>query len=274
MQTKQTCERLTPPLKWHGGKHYLTDEIVSLMPRHTHYVEPFAGGLAVLLAKNPEGVSEVANDLDGNLMNFWNVLRSENTFPRFLREVDSIPFSEAAWEHAGKSLTGENPVSRAVAFFVRCRQSMAGRMDSFAPLSRNRVRRGMNEQASAWLNAVEGLPSVHARLKRVVILNRPAIDVIRTQDGPKTLFYCDPPYLHETRSVPGVYAHEMSEENHRELLDVLKRVCGRVMVSGYPSDLYDRALSRWHRHTFDRPNNAASGRTKVRKTEVVWCNFR
>ena len=90
----------------------------------------------------------------------------------------------------------------------------AGRADfkDFATLSRNRTRRQMNEQASAWWTCVEGLPAVSARLRRVVVLNQPALEVIRQQDGPATLFYLDPPYLHETRASPGTYKHEMSEE--------------------------------------------------------------
>jgi DNA adenine methylase len=131
----------------------------------------------------------------------------------------------------------------------------------------------MNEQVLAWLTAVEGLPAVHARLRRVVVLNRPALEVIRSQDGPETLFYCDPPYLPSSRATPDVYQHEMSEQDHRELLDLLKTVEGKVMLSGYPSDLYDECLVGWTRHCFDVPNNAAGGAEKQRMTEVVWCNF-
>src|SRR5712692_646888 len=86
--------RITPPLKWHGGKWYLAPKIVALMPPHTHYVEPFAGGLSVLLAKDPEGVSEVANDINGHLSNFWRVLQREDEFSRFRRILEAMPFSE------------------------------------------------------------------------------------------------------------------------------------------------------------------------------------
>jgi DNA adenine methylase len=265
---------LTPPLKWHGGKSYLASRIVRLMPPHTHYCEPYAGGLAVLLVKDPNGVSEVVNDLDCELTLFWRVLQKPKAFAKFQRIVEAVSFSEREWQDAAVPLgkpTG--PVRRAVRFFVRCRQALAGRMDSFAPLSRTRTRRGMNEQASAWLTAVEGLPAVHARLSRVAILNRLAVEVIQSQDGPGTLFYCDPPYLHSARTAPDVYGHEMTEGDHRELLDLLRTIRGRVMLSGYPSELYDRALAGWARHTFDLPNHAASGPSKGRETEVLWCNF-
>lgn len=266
---------LTPPLKWHGGKHYLASRIVALMPPHLHYVEPYAGGLSVLLAKNPEGVSEVVNDLDELLTNFWRVLQHPDRFPEFVRHSEATPFSEAEWCRALDGI-GEYtcPVGRAWAFFVLCRQSLAGRKDTFAPLSKTRTRRGMNEQASAWLTAIEGLPAVHERLKRVVILNREALDVIRQQDGPQTLFYLDPPYLPETRQTNGEYGiHEMTGRDHADLLGVIRSVQGKVMLSGYRNLLYDNLLKDWTRRDFELPNNAAGGATKRRMTESLWCNF-
>ena len=262
---------VSPPLKWHGGKHYLAKRLVALMPAHIHYVEPYFGGGSVLLAKDPEGVSEVVNDLNGDLMQFWGVLQDPDLFEQFRRRVEAIPFAEVEWRVA--AIKRPDTVLQAVAFFVRCRQSMAGRMKSFAPLSRTRTRRGMNEQASAWISAVDGLPAVHARLRRVVILNRPALDVIKTQDGPKTLFYLDPPYLHPTRTAKSVYEYEMSVKDHEHLLEALVTLQGRVMLSGYPHELYDSKLAGWTRHDFEIPNHAATATTKRLMVESVWCNW-
>jgi DNA adenine methylase len=269
------------PLKTHGGKHYLANQIVALMPPHTHYVEPYAGGLSVLFAKSGEGISEVVNDLNGDLMNFWRVLQDKKAFSEFKRRVQSVPFSEVEWQDTQKALadtdvpssrTGQ--VERAVQFFVLCRQSMSGRCKSFAPLTRSRTRRGMNEQAAAWLNAIDGLPAAHSRLQRVVILNRPALDVIRSQDGPDTLFYLDPPYVPDTRSAGKVFGEfDMTVEQHEELLAVIRSVQGKVMISGYACELYDSKLADWQRHEFDLPNNAASGVLKRRMTECLWANF-
>jgi DNA adenine methylase len=270
------------PLKTHGGKHYLAQRIVDLMPPHLHYVEPFAGGLAVLFAKPHEGISEVINDLDGRITNFWRVLQVEELFSHFQRQVQAVPFSEEVWREARLSLQGKEPakdreecVERAVQFFILCRQSMAGRCKDFTPLTRNRTRSGMNEQASSWLNAVEGLPDVHARLRRVVILNRPAVEVLQTQDEPGTLFYLDPPYMPDTRVARDTFgSFEMSLEDHKTLLEAVKRVDGMVMISGYASELYDSELAGWTRYEFDVPNNASSERHKRRMKEVLWCNFR
>jgi DNA adenine methylase len=121
---------------------------------------------------------------------------------------------------------------------------------------------------------VDGLAAVHARLRPVVLEDLPALDVIRREDTPATLFYLDPPYFHPTRATTTEYgAFELTEADHRELLDTLLRVRGRVMLSGYPSTLYDRALAGWTRHTFDLPNHASGAKAKGRETEVLWCNF-
>jgi DNA adenine methylase len=270
-------------LKWHGGKYYLARKIVALMPTHLHYVEPFFGGGAVLLARDPvdeslwtsphEGVSEVVNDINGKLINFWRVLQSDETFDQFRRRVEAMPVSRAEWEQAHNHEYGQGAVEDAVAFFVDCRQSRSGLMTSFTAITRNRLRRKMNGNVSEWLSAVDGLPEVHARLRRVLIENMPAVQLIRREDTPGTLFYCDPPYVHETRSSTDAYAFEMAESEHVELLKTLQECKGKVMLSGYSSDLYESLLKSWNRHSFDLPNNAASGEKKRRMTEVVWCNF-
>jgi DNA adenine methylase len=276
------------PLKWWGGKHYLAKHIIALMPRHLHYVEPYAGGLAVLLEKDPfdrskywgkkcyeQGISEVANDIHRELTNFWRVLQREDPFVVFQRRVEATPFSQVEWEEAEarQHPTDDLDVEAAVAFFIRCRQSRAGGFKDFATLSRNRTRRQMSEQASAWWTCVEGLPAVSARLRRVVILNQPALDVIRREDGPRTLFYLDPPYLHETRATPGTYQHEMTTAEHRELLTVIRQCTGKVMLSGYPNSFYDNELDGWRRQDFSIDNKAAGGKAKRKMTEALWMNF-
>ena len=277
------------PLKWWGGKKKLAERIIELMPSHLHYVEPYFGSGAVLFARDPfdsskywgdksyeQGVSEVINDLNGELTNFWRVLQDEQAFAQFKRKVEAVPFSEKEWDDADLRQHPASPldVDAAVAFFVRCRQSRTGGCKDFATLSRNRTRRGQNEQASALWSTVEGLPAVHARLKRVVIVGpKDALEVIKQQDGEKTLFYLDPPYLHETRTSPDAYEHEMSDDDHRRLLTTIKDCEGKVMLSGYPSDLYDRELSDWKRYDFETDNSVAGGKVKRTMTECVWCNF-
>lgn len=265
--------KLSLPLKWHGGKYYLAARIVDLFPPHVHYVEPFFGGGSVLLAR-PEGDrSELVNDLDRELTNFWRVLQSAGKFDEMRRILEAMPLSRIEWVEAANGVAAGDQVGRAVAFFVRCRQSLAGRMTNFTPPTRTRTRRGMNGNVSEWLGAVEGLAAVHARLRRVFVEDMDAAKLIRREDTPGTLFYCDPPYLHETRTTTDAYAHEMTVEQHREFLAAVGGCAGKVMISGYASGLYEDYLRGWTRHTFDLPNNAAGGVEKRRMTEVVWCNF-
>lgn len=275
-----------------GGKHYLAKDIVALMPPRCknpnkpdpadpgwlHYVEAYAGGLSVLLANDPEGISEVVNDLNVELTTFWRVLQNDRLFSIFHRELQATPFSEAEFNGAtlaAPDFAEDEPVACAINFFIRCRQSLAGRMKSFTGVTRTRTRRGMNNEVSAWLTAVEGLPAIHERLKRVLVLNRDALDVIRGQDGPRTLFYCDPPYLHETRATTEDYAHEMSREDHSLLLQALAGIQGKFLLSGYRNDLYDTEAGAfgWKRHDFELPNNAAGGASKRRMVESVWTNW-
>jgi DNA adenine methylase len=284
-------QMLTPPLKWFGGKHGRQGElarwIVSLMPPHRHYVETHAGGL-VLLARDPNdprlwagtssscrGVSEVVNDIHGRLMNFWRVLRDPDLFGRFARLCQATPLGRPAWEEAHAHAYGKDPVADAYAFFVDCRQSRAGTFKGFTSLTRSRTRRGVNGNSSEWLSAVEGLPAVHARLWPVVLECMPALDLIPREDGPDTAFYCDPPYLHETRATTDAYAHEMSEADHRDLLGVLAAIKGKFMLSGHRSDLYDTYAARhgWRREEKVRPNDAAGGKSKGHKVECLWLNF-
>ena len=282
-----SAARLIAPLKWadrHGGKSYIAKRIVALMPPRStwcHYVEPYAGGLAVLLANDPAGISEVVNDLNGSLYTFWRVLRDSDKFSRFERWCQAAPFSEQIFLECAGYLRQyvDRPdleTERACAFFATCRMSLAGRMKAFAPISRTRTRRGMNEQASAWLTCVEGLPAVHDRLKRVVIVGpKPACEVIRQQDGPETLFYIDAPYVCATRTAPDVYAHEMTDDEHRELVATLVACKGKCMVSMYHHPIYD-SLSLdhgWRVVEFDIANHAAGGATKKRMTECLWMNF-
>jgi DNA adenine methylase len=283
-----TQAKLTQPLKWHGGKHYLAARIIALMPRHLHFVEPYAGGLSVLLEKDPldkskywgeqgyeQGVSEVVNDMNRELTNFWRVLQREDCFAAFQRTVAAVPFSQVEWsESESRQMPVAEPdVEAAVAFFVRCRQSRAGKFGAFATLSRNRTRRMMNEQASAWMNAVAGLPAVAARLKRVVILNMDAVEVIRQEDGPRTLFYLDPPYLHETRVTTEDYKHEMTPEQHEQLLEAIRACEGKVLLSGYPNQLYDRVLKDWAHVDIQIDNKASAAKEKPIKTERLWMNY-
>lgn len=264
------------PLKRHGGKFFLAKKIRALFPPHTRYVETHFGSGAVMFSGDGEGVAEYANDLDRELTNFWRVLQCPELFAMFKRKIEATPFSqfEFGCGHGCVKEFFHTPVEIARNFFVSNRQSRQALGRDFATPT-SRLRRGMNEQVSAWLSAVEGLPEFHARLKRVEIRCQDAVKLIKELDSPETLFYCDPPYLHETRSTTGEYEHEMTEKQHADLLTALCCIEGNFVLSGYRSALYDKAaaIDGWKRVDFDLPNQASSAKTKERKTECLWMNY-
>ncbi|MBS0263213.1 MAG: DNA adenine methylase [Planctomycetes bacterium] len=280
---------LASPIKRHGGKTYLAEKLLELMPPRAknsnrpdpedpgwvHYVEPFFGGGSVLFAQDPEGISEVVNDIDGELTNFWDVLKSAELFADFQRVVSLTPCSEVEFERSRQISPQASPVERAAAFFVRNRQSRQALGKCFSTLSRNRTRRGMNELPSAWLSAIAGLPEVHRRLQRVVILNQSALKVIERQDDARTLFYLDPPYVHDTRTVTNAYDHEMHDSEHRQLLTLIAGIKGRFLLSGYNCPLYHEfaSLHKWQRVDIEIDNKAGSGKEKRKMIECVWMNY-
>ncbi len=261
---------LRPPVKWHGGKHYLARLIVEHFPSHHTYVEPFGGAASVLLNKPPSLV-EVYNDLDHRITRLFRVLRDHGE--ELHRRLSLTPYSEIEFrESAGPA---HDEIEQARRDFVRWRLSLGGRGDSFS-FTLHRVRRRMADVVSGYLSMIdEQLPFIIERLRTVQILARPAVDVIKRWDGPDTLIYCDPPYVHAARheNSRDVYGHEMCQDDHRELAAVLKNCQGKVLLSGYPSGLYDELYSDWRRVEFDIANHAAGGRKKERERECLWMSF-
>ena len=265
---------MNSPLRYHGGKTYLAKQIVALMPPHTRYCETHFGGGAVLFTKDPEGISEFANDINGELTNFWQTLQCPLKYQIFQRYLEAIPLSTVEFKLALEGREAGD-VARACDFFVRNRQSRQGLGESYCTPT-SRTRRGMNENVSAWLNAVEGLPEVHARLRRVEVRNQDAREFIQQLDSESTLFYVDPPYLPSTRSSKEAYGqHEMTEQQHETLLHVLHRIKGKFLLSGYKSAMYEKfaAVANWWRVEWDIDNKASSKSTKPTATECVWSNY-
>lgn len=259
---------LRPPVKWHGGKHYLAGRIISYFPAHRVYLEPFGGAASVLLNKPPVDV-EAYNDLDLRITRLFRVLQTQG--PEFVSRVQLIPYSQKEFEDAVTYPAESTNLDKAVCDFVRWRQSFGGKGTTWS-YTTSRARGGMAGDVNAWWTAIDQLPAIIERLKRVQILHQPALDAIRRFDGPDTLTYCDPPYLHETRDANSrdVYGVEMSEVDHRELASALNACTGMVVLSGYPSPLYEELFGHWRRVEFDIANHAAGGRRKTRKTEVLW----
>lgn len=257
---------------WYGGKFSHLSWLLPLLPEAYHYCEPFGGSAAVLLNRAPSPV-ETYNDIDGEVVNFFRVLR-ENT-DGLLKAIALTPFSREEFYLACSDFGPHlSPFERARRFFVRARQVRTG-LAQTASLGRwanckNTTRNGMSGVVSRWLGSVQTLPEVAERLLRVQIENRPAVEIIRLYDDRRTLFYCDPPYPHEARGDAKAYAFEMSDHEHRELAFVLGRIAGRAAVSGYRCDLMDSLYSGWRRADAS-PKKCHS--VKKNRTEALWMNY-
>jgi DNA adenine methylase len=262
--------KLRPPVKWHGGKHYLARRIIQLFPDHHTYVEPFGGAASVLLNKTPCPV-EVYNDLDMRITRLFRVLRDHGE--ELASRLALTPYSEVEFRDSAEPHADE--IEQARRDFVRWRLSLGGRGDSFS-YTLHRVRRGMADVVSGYLSTIdEQLPLIIERLRRVEIVSRPAIEVIGKWDSSDTLIYCDPPYVKDTRHIGSgdIYGYELTDEEHRDVAVVLNQCKSRVILSGYPSALYDELYSEWPRDEFDIANHAAGAKRKRRQVECVWRNF-
>ena len=257
---------------WYGGKYSHLDWLLPLLPECRHYCEPFAGSAAVLLNRDPSPV-ETYNDIDGEVVNFFCVLR--NDADNLVRLIALTPFSREEYYDAVNGPDGEtSDLERARRFFVRARQTRTG-LAQTATLGRwanckNTSRAGMSGVVSRWLGSVDALPEIAERLLRVQIENRPAMDVIRLYDSAETLFYCDPPYLHATRGDSKAYGFEMNELEHRTLARVLNGIKGKAAVSGYRCDLLDKLYAGWRRYDAE-PKNCHS--IKDMRQESLWMNY-
>ncbi|MBV8523553.1 MAG: DNA adenine methylase, partial [Acetobacteraceae bacterium] len=257
---------------WYGGKFSHLEWLLPLLPETHHYCEPFAGSAAVLLNRAPSPV-ETYNDVDGEVVNFFRVLRDHGA--KLERAIALTPFSR---EEFCLAITGDgdgvSDVERARRFYVRARQARTG-LAQTASLGRwanckQTSRAGVSGVVSRWLGGIEALADIADRLLRVQIENRPAIDAIRLYNSPSTLFYCDPPYLHSTRGDRCAYGFEMDEAEHVELAAVLHQCVGKVAISGYRNGLMDDLYADWGR--FDAPIKQCHS-VKRNRQECVWRNY-
>ena len=261
------------PFGWYGGKFSHLDWLLPLLPECHHYCEPFAGSGAVLLNREPSMV-ETYNDLDGEVVNFFGILRSKKE--QLIEAISLTPFSREEFARACEIGPGLSAFERARRFYIRARQVRTG-LAQKASLGRwanckNTSRRGMSGVISRWLGGLEALPEIAERLLRVQIENRPAVEVIKLYDSPQTLFYCDPPYIHKTRGDAKAYSNEMSDQDHRDLAEVLNSVQGLVAVSNYDCDLMNSLYpeKKWFK-TAGRKKTIHS--TKDKRTESLWTNY-
>jgi DNA adenine methylase len=259
---------------WYGGKFSHLDWLLPLLPKCHHYCEPFAGSGAVLLNR-PPSLIETYNDIDGDVVLFFRVLRDRHE--ELVRAIGLTPFSREEYHLAiYGSLQGVDEVERARRFYIKARQTRTG-LAQTASLGRwanckDTSRAGMSGVVSRWLGGVAALDDIAQRLIRVQIENRPAVEIMRLYDSTTTLFYCDPPYLHATRGDSKAYGFEMDVSQHREFAAAANTCRGKVAVSGYDHPLMDEIFTpdRWVK-TLGADKTIHS--TKGSRQEVLWTNY-
>lgn len=261
MQQKVT----RPVLRYFGGKWLLAPWVISHLPAHRIYVEPFGGAASVLMRKDRSQI-EVYNDMDGEIVGLFRVLQDQAQCRRLMRMLKFTPYSRAEFAKAFDPTS--DPLERSRRAIVRAYQAFHHsslfnpRKTTFADAKH---KAGGSCAAHGWSRYWRTLAAVHSRLQGVVIDQQPASRVIAAQDCRDAVFFVDPPYLPATRG-DGGYRCEMTADEHVALLTQLRGISGRTVVAGYPSELYDDMLQGWARHT--RSANAAGSLRK--RTEVLW----
>jgi DNA adenine methylase len=261
-----------PPFAYFGGKTTLAPRIAALLPPHEHYVEPFCGGMSVLLAKRPSTM-ETVNDLDGRLMTFWRVLRDRPA--DLMRACALTPHSRAEFQHC--LLVDDDPVDElevARRVWVRLSQGRGGTQRRTG--WRNYVvPRGSSIGMPGYLEAyIDRMAAVTARLAHVSLECRPALELIEQFGAVAAgvVMYIDPPYLGSARSGRNYLVEMSSAEEHAELAGALNAARATVILSGYDSPLYDALYSGWHRTTYTATTNGDASGTRGIRTEVLWSN--
>jgi DNA adenine methylase len=255
------------PVPYFGSKQRISPWIASLLPAHDHYVEPFAGGLSVLLAKRP-ATMETVSDLDSELMTFWRILRDRSA--ELIRACMLTPHSRAELSATWDPTDDDLELARRI--WCRLAQGRSGTL-------RNTGWRhyidpaGSSTSMPGYLEAyVARLAAAAERLHGVSLENLPALDLIgKYGKQPKVLLYVDPPYLASTRGWGNNYRCEMkTETEHRELAAALDACSATVVLSGYDSPLYLELYGDWHRYeTSSMTGNAKADKAR---TEVLWAN--
>jgi len=270
--TKKKTHKKLIAFGWYGGKFSHLSWLLPLLPACHHYCEPFGGSAAVLLNREPSAV-ETYNDIDGGVVNFFRVLRDKKE--QLIEAIGLTPFSrEEFFIAVSEQNDSLSDIERARRFFVCARQARTG-LAQTASLGRwanckKTSRAGMSGVVSRWLGSIESLPEIAERLLRVQIENRPSLEVIKLYDSEDTLFYCDPPYPHESRGDSNAYGFEMTNREHEKLAELIKSLKGKAAVSGYQCNLMDKLYKDFNR--YDAPPKLCHSVKQIRQ-EALWMNY-
>lgn len=271
--------KLKSPINWFGGKYYMSNKIIEYFPKHKVYVEVFGGAGHVLFKKIPSPI-EVYNDINKNLVNFFRVLRDKEKSERlkFLLELtphsrDEFRFCYENWQE-----DIDDDVEKVRRWYVALMQCFSKSFgNSGWSYSKSISNRGMSQATSQWLGKIErDLPAAVERLRTVQIDNLSFEEIIPKYDSKETLFYLDPPYIHETRKMNYTYEYEMTNEQHELLVDILLKIKGKAILSGYDNHIYERLVENgWKKiliGEYDKESMKHDS-AKERGKEFIWINY-
>ncbi len=258
-------------LRYPGGKQKIAKWIIGHFPTHHSYIEPFAGSMAVLLNKEPSAI-ETVNDMDWNVCNLFNCIKRDSE--KLARYVAMTPYARDEYDNAFKIgindlLCDADPLEKATRFLIQCWQGHGVRTNGYKVGWKNDVQGRENMYAVYnWYRLPEWIIGVVDRLKQVQIENRPALEVIKRFWYPNVFAYLDPPYPLGTRTAKQ-YKHEMTDEEHVELLETMLQFPGKVIISSYDNDMYNDLLKGWYK---DSTGGYAEYHGEDRK-EFIWMNY-
>jgi DNA adenine methylase len=267
--------KLRPPIKSHGGKYYVSAWVISNFPKDYDkftYCELCCGGSSVLLNKKISG-EEIINDIDKGVVSIFKALRDESR--EFIGRIKTLTYKEDTFTEALDRSKGEfnDYIDLAENEYVLRRMSRGGMKRTFAWSDRERG--GKPGDVNAWETMLKQLPLIADRVKNVSILQGSLLPIAKVWDDENTLIYIDPPYLPETRSegATDVYDHEMSVEDHINILNFINNARSKISISGYQSPLYNKHLKGWKSFKKSVANHAGQGPSKQRREEILWCNY-
>lgn len=256
-------KKMKQVLKYPGAKNKIAPWIVSHIPGHDVYLEPYFGSGAVLFNKPPARI-ETINDIDGNVVNFFRVLR--NNQKEFIRALKLIPYARDEYKEAYQNLKEDDETEQARKFAVRCWMGF-GCSNRYQNGFRTSQQTTSPNVTKHWNEFIHTIGEACFRLKNVQIENIDAVELIKRYNTKDVFMYIDPPYLTGLRK-NYIYKHEMTEEQHKELLEAVLKHPGKVMISGYESEMYAEYLKGWSVIT----KNTQAERGVPRK-EVLWMNY-
>lgn len=242
-----------PVLRYHGGKYKLAKWIISHFPEHKVYVEPFGGGGSVLMQKH-RSYAEVYNDKWDTVVNVFKVLRDPEAATELERLIRLTPYARSEFNGCGDSDLQQvtDPIEKARLTILRSFAGFgsASTNAKYATGFRCNSNRSGTTPAHNWVNYPNHIQSFVERLQGVVIENKDYKSIIAQQDSPQTLFYLDPPYVHDTRNMNrgnAAYAHEMTDPEHIEMAEIVFQIKGMVIISGYDCPLYKEIFKGWNK---------------------------